>query len=288
MLARLKITYLFESTALWGGNKVGFEQAEALSEAGHAVTILSKDSGPTWYPLKLGVTQVPAFDKSTIPESDILVGTFWPTVKAAYESGKGTTVHLCQGYEADYEEFRHLKSEIDEVYSLKIPKLTISPHLDKLLAEKFGAATYYVGQMLNRDILFPSKEGFLLKSLRHFRSRSFRILVVGPFEGDYKNIASALRGIRSAREKFKVPVRLIRVSQFPLSRSEEEITKPDAYYFHVPSCSMGEIYRKADLLVSMSKECEGFGLPALEAMACGIPTILSRISSHTGFGETQD
>jgi glycosyltransferase involved in cell wall biosynthesis len=38
----------------------------------------------------------------------------------------------------------------------------------------------------------------------------------------------------------------------------------------------------------MSKEEEGFGLPALEAMACGVPTILSSISSYTSFGETHN
>ena len=51
---------------------------------------------------------------------------------------------------------------------------------------------------------------------------------------------------------------------------------------------MGEIYRSADLCISMSKEEEGFGLPALEAMGCGVPTILSRISSHTSFDDSPD
>jgi alpha-1,3-rhamnosyl/mannosyltransferase len=46
---------------------------------------------------------------------------------------------------------------------------------------------------------------------------------------------------------------------------------------------MGEIYRNADLFISTSHEAEGFGLPALEAMGCGIPAILSNISSYTSF-----
>jgi glycosyltransferase involved in cell wall biosynthesis len=51
---------------------------------------------------------------------------------------------------------------------------------------------------------------------------------------------------------------------------------------------MGELYRSADLFISMSKEAEGFGLPALEAMACGIPAILSGISSYRSFDEMPD
>jgi glycosyltransferase involved in cell wall biosynthesis len=46
---------------------------------------------------------------------------------------------------------------------------------------------------------------------------------------------------------------------------------------------MGDIYRSSDMLISLSTEAEGFGLPVLEAMACGIPTILSKIPSHVSF-----
>jgi len=118
--------------------------------------------------------------------------------------------------------------------------------------------------------------------------RPFTILVVGPFQADVKNIATALMGIRLAKERLKVPVKLLRVSQIPLSDEERKIIEPDVYHFHVPHDEMGEIYREADLYISMSKEGEGFGLSAVEAMACGVPTILSRISSHEGFDESPD
>lgn len=278
----LKITYLLESTELWGGNKVALEQAELLSNAGYRITILSKDAGPTWYPLKLPVTQVTNFDAATIPDSDIVIGTFWPTVKAAFEAGKGIPVHLCQGYEAANKELLQLKDAIDEVYSYKIPKLTVSPHLDKFLKERFDAETYYIGQTLNHNIFYPSRVP------RHKKDSPFTILVVGPFEADVKNIPSALIGISIAKKRMNRPLHLIRSSQFPLSTEEEEMIKPAAYHFHVPFSSMGEIYRDADLLVSVSKEAEGFGLPALEAMACGVPVILSSIPSYRSFDAKQD
>jgi glycosyltransferase involved in cell wall biosynthesis/SAM-dependent methyltransferase len=282
MFKPCKITYLFESTTLWGGNKVALEQAEALSEAGHEVTILSKDSGPSWYPLRLPVVSVPEFDASTVPESDIVIGTYWPTVKAAVESKKGVVVHLCQGYEGDYVELRSLKAAIDEVYSYEIPKLTVSPHLDDFIRERFGAETYYVGQMLNRHIFYPARDR------KEETNLPFTILVTGPFEVDFKNVAFTLRGVSLAKEKLGSRIRLVRVSQFPVTSAEKEIIEPDIYHFHVPHYSMGEIYRASDLFVSMSKEAEGFGLPALEAMACGTPAILSRISSYSTFGKIPD
>jgi glycosyltransferase involved in cell wall biosynthesis len=291
MSSKLKITYLFESTTLWGGNKVALEQAEALSDAGYQITLLSKDSGPTWYPLKLPVISAPNFDSVTIPESDIIVGTYWPTVKAAYESGRGMTVHLCQGYEGDYKEISHLKAAIDEVYSYPIPKLTVSPHLDKFLARRFNAETYYIGQMLNRKIFYPSNKRTRekwLEPLRKLGLASLKILVVGPFQGDFKNVPTALGGVLLARKRLGIPIKLVRASQFPLTQEEIELIKPDSYHFHVQHYKMGEIYRNSDLFISVSKEAEGFGLPAIEAMGCGIPVILSRISSYTSFDDRPD
>jgi len=283
MSRNLRITYLFESTDLWGGTKVGLEQAEALSDAGYNVTVLSKDAGPSWYDLRLPVIKVPGFDAATIPESDMIVGTYWPTVKAAVESARGKVVHLCQGYEGDYKELRSLKAEIDEVYSYDIPKLTISPHLDDFLRRRFRAETYYVGQMLNRNVFYPAKSSVNKKD-----GLLLNILVVGPFEVDFKNVAFTLRGVSLAKERLGPTLKLIRVSQFPFTNEEKAIIEPDVYHFHLPHLSMGEIYREADLFVSMSKEAEGFGLPALEAMACGVPAILSEISSYTSFDEPHD
>lgn len=288
-MKKIRITYLLESTDLWGGVKVALEQSELLSEAGHSVTVLSKDSGPKWYPLKLPIFQVSDFNAATIADSDIIVGTYWTTVRAAYECGRGILVHLCQGYEADYKELSHLKAAIEAVYSYKIPKLTISPHLDKLLKERFDSDTHYIGQMLNKNIFYPFKKKKRLINIPNILGiNPLKILVVGPFDVNFKNITTALNAILLAKKRFKLPIKLIRVSQFPISMKEKEIIRPDISHFHVPHQLMGEIYRNADLFISMSKEAEGFGLPAIEAMACGLPTILSKISSYTSLDEIPD
>ena len=274
---RVKITYLLESTDLWGGVKVVFEQAEALSESGYDVTILSKDSNPAWYPLKIPIVKVREFNNNTIPESDLIIGTYWTTLRDACTIKKGILVHLCQGYEAGNKELKHLKEQIDNVYKLKIPKLTISPHLNQFLEKNFNSETYYIGQMINREIFYPD----ITKDDKN--NKNFKILVIGPFEADVKNIATSIKGILIAKKEFNLPIILVRVSQFKLTEEEKSILEPDYYYFHIPYTSMGEIYRNSDLLISMSKEAEGFGLPPVEAMACGIPTILSIVPAHLSY-----
>ena len=51
---------------------------------------------------------------------------------------------------------------------------------------------------------------------------------------------------------------------------------------------MVELYRNAYIFISSSLEGEGFGLPALEALACGVPSILTEISSYKNFDEKMD
>lgn len=279
----MRITYVTYDTDLWGGVCVIFQHLELLSEAGHDVFLTTSSPKPDWYSLKVPLNQIKSLDPSFIPNADIIVATSWPTIKPVVESRKGIPVHLCQGYEAANKEIHHMKDMIDNVYSYNIPKLTTSSHLDRFLRERFNAETYPIGMMLEREIFYPSDALGRKNSPDHFT-----ILVVGPFEADVKNILTALKGITHAKKMLKEPIRLIRVSQFHLTVEEREFMKPDAYHFRVPYHLMGEIYRGADLLISMSKEAEGFGLPALEAMGCGVPTILSNISSYASFDENLD
>ena len=51
-----------------------------------------------------------------------------------------------------------------------------------------------------------------------------------------------------------------------------------SYLGYVPTRDLGKIYGLASLFVYPSLY-EGFGLPPLEAMACGCPTIVSRAAS---------
>ena len=279
----MRITYVTESTDLWGGIYVIFQHVELLVKMGHDAFLTTPGSKPGWHTLKAPVYHVPSLDSDSLPSADIMVATYWSTVKPVVESKRGVPVHLCQGYEGNFKELQTQKSDIDMAYSYDIPKLIVAPHLDGFLSRRFKAKTHYVGQMIDKDTFYP-----LPMSLNDSINRPFTILVVGPFESDFKNIAAALMGIKFAKKRLKTPVKLIRVSQLPLSNEERKILQPDEYHFHVPHNEMGEIYREADLFISISKEAEGFGLPAVEAMACGVPTILSRVSSYMGFDETTD
>ena len=85
-------------------------------------------------------------------------------------------------------------------------------------------------------------------------------------------------------------MKLIRIS--PVDTREEEealIGRIDEYHVQVPPEEVGHMLRSGSgILLSSSDHGEGFGLPAVEAMACGVPAALTDILSYRTFSDPCD
>jgi glycosyltransferase involved in cell wall biosynthesis len=77
--------------------------------------------------------------------------------------------------------------------------------------------------------------------------------------------------------------RLERLSQWPLSEPERRLLEPDAFHCGLAPPEVAGLMRRCDLLVAASWEQEGFGLPALEAMASGLPVLASDVACYRDF-----
>jgi glycosyltransferase involved in cell wall biosynthesis len=80
---------------------------------------------------------------------------------------------------------------------------------------------------------------------------------------------------------------LIRVSQWlPAEKEPTEL----AAEFHVAltTSAMAAVFASSDIFLGPSRSEEGFGLPAAEAMASGVPAILSEIPSFLSWSEQRD
>lgn len=274
----MRICYVQEENSLWGGVKVVFEQAEALQARGHEVLIVSKDRPPDWYDVQVPLRQVETFTTSTIPECDIVIGTFWTTVKAVLQIERGRPVHLCQGYEGDISYYTQLRSEIEALYRTPMLTLTIHEPVTHLLWERFRKKAFTVGQGINHHLFHPATTPREASPLR--------VLLVGPFEVDLKGIREGLLALQPLKQEF--PLQVIRVSQFPQSREEQALGVTDVYHHHLRAEAMPEVYRSCDVVLVPSWANEGFGLPAIEAMACGVPTVLSAIPSFQALAPGTD
>jgi len=110
------------------------------------------------------------------------------------------------------------------------------------------------------------------------------ILYVGSFL-PHKNLPALLRAYKrlssSLREEFKLVFAGNKDWNFPnIYTLVSELSLQDQVIFlgHVPKEDLPTIYSLAYLFVFPSLY-EGFGLPALEAMACGVPVVASNSSS---------
>ncbi len=106
------------------------------------------------------------------------------------------------------------------------------------------------------------------------------VLFVGNLEPK-KNIPMLIRGFFAAKLHRKLPHKLVIAGQraWGLENLERLIRELNAQEFvlftdYVPQAALPALYSLADLLV-MPSLIEGFGMPVLEAMACGCPVLIS-------------
>jgi glycosyltransferase involved in cell wall biosynthesis len=69
---------------------------------------------------------------------------------------------------------------------------------------------------------------------------------------------------------------------------EEALGVTDAFHTMLTPPAMADLYRAADVLVLASDATEGFGLPLLEAMACGTPAVVTDIPAFRTFARPSD
>lgn len=269
----MKIVWVLESLELSGGVGVVVRTAEGLARRGHDVSIVTKDARHDWIAVRVPIVEVPRFDASTLPEADVHVATWFPTVvPTARARRSGKVFHLSQGYEALLPHLAPRRDEIDAAYREPIPKILISPHLRRHLEGRFPGPFHVIPQSVDAAAFRPRGTDPAGPSTLP------AVGLVGPFLAETKGIRVALRAVARLRREGR-PLRLHRVSHLPEEKDEAAITPIDSYLCSLRAAGMPGWYHALDLLLFPAFDAEGFGLPPLEAMAAGVPVVITDIPS---------
>ena len=307
----MKINFTLWSTGLAGGVRAIFEIANRLAERGHFVTITALGGDHSWFPLKVEVNYVepskvfkvlfkvlnpivrlrykrylkyldigallkklkvgfqPDFIKvlsEAIPDCDINVATWFPTSFAVYRSGKGIPFYFLQDYEEQLGGNRYLINMFKESLYLPMNIITGSQWLKDWVKQNYGKDAIVSGYGIDHDVFYPRPK--ILDNIGGVK-------VMGIFRGlKYKGDEDLINALSIASEKIpNITLVMIGNKNTLLKIVREKNIRFNYVFFENPTDDkMAQLYSSVDLFVFAS-HVEGFGLPPLEAMACGTPVV---------------
>jgi hypothetical protein len=272
----MNIAYLMEDTALSGGIRVQLAQADALIARGHRVRIVTKGLPLTWRPSRAEWIYVDEFNTYDARDDDFIIATFWTTLPAAFAIAPEKALHLCQGYEGAFTAYAPIRAEIEAAYRLPIPKLVVTRSLIDI-CKQFSDDVTYIGQIVDDEFFRPRTPP---------ENEPMRVLLCGESQVDLKGVSEGYGAAAHARwfhQKFDV----IRVSPWTPSR-EEPLDSVQEFHVALNTREMTRLMHSCDALIAPNHAEEGFGLPAAEAMASGIPVVMTSIPSYLSFGDVHD
>ncbi len=285
---KLKINFSSLNMGLSGGTRVILELAIRLQAMGHTVTInaIGRNGDTEWFGdipnikvnykfpskisrllhqkiLKESYLDVQAKLLSKMiaqSECDINVATYCLTALPTFESKKGKGFYLVQNYEPLFFKDPIHKAMAEKSYKLPLTKLCVS----KWLQQKVGGN--WIGNGVNTNT-FHKRNSFEEKEPKSI----LYIYRDIPWKGD----TLALETLKQLHDL--CPETSIHIA----SRKKIEINQKFPFKLHtnLTDNELAELYSKVAVLLFTS-DFEGYGLPPLEAFACGTNVVSTNFTGN--------
>ncbi|MFT5927115.1 MAG: glycosyltransferase involved in cell wall biosynthesis [Candidatus Azotimanducaceae bacterium] len=307
----MKFTFLLPNVEISGGNRANFELSNALIELGHEVvifyplvpgrdglgwtsmrkTLVQLLKGVTnifcrglWFDLKAELKPLTYFSHkqlgNALPKADYLIVSWWAHVPLISDlgSGFGEQVHLIRSLEF----WGGPEQKVTQAYQQSLVKIVTSYSLQTQYEQKFGEVDGIVSDGVCLDTFSPgtsqySKDDFVTIGMMYRRQPLKRMAdglqVLSVVAGRHPNLRVMLFGERLKNED-KARLAFI----------------PNWEYTNFPiGHHLRDLYRCLDIFLFTSGPEEAFGLPPLEAMACGcavVSTDVGAVREYATMGET--
>lgn len=288
--AGMRITFILPFAGLAGGIKVAAIYARLLTRRGHAVTVVSQPrrrpgaygwirhvvrhgSLPPVPPATpyldfLGERHVvldrprPVEDRD-VPDADVVIATWWETAEwvARLAPEKGRKFYLLQDYEVFSDQ---TAGRVAATYALPLEKIAVSRYVRDAICSNHGVSDIHVVPNGVDESHFSAPA----RRKSHGLSVGFMYQTAAR-----KNIDLALRVVRDLRRELPE----LRAHAFGQLAPSAEHPVPGWVDYRVNPAqdAIPSIYASCDVWLFTST-AEGFGLPILEALACGTPVIATR------------
>jgi glycosyltransferase involved in cell wall biosynthesis len=284
-----------------GGYKVVYEYANRLQARGHQVTVVHpRNIAPqpgwreyvksrfwplklhwrhqpliSWFPLapRVTVKLVPDLRERYLPDSDVIIATGFETAFAVNECGakKGSKFYFIQ----HYEDWDGDAARVRASWQLPLHKLVIAQWLYNIAVE--------LGEE-HRASYLPNGLDFSVFYVTHppAERRQPRVAMMA-HRLAFKGTSYGLEALRLARQRIpELQAVLFGIEPRPADLDGwcEYVQLPDA-------AALRELYNSVQAFLNPSLS-EGWGLPAMEAMACGCALVSADNQGIRDFAEADE
>lgn len=283
----MRITFVLPFINLTGGVRVLLDYANWLHDAGHDTTVVypcwpyqfqysrrqqwgefvrhrRHDGTVSWFGLRSRLLRVPLVRTMFLPPADLVIATAWPTVfeVASLHRSRGKKIHIVMHHESG----TGPEEIIQEIYQLPFHRIAFSQFVRDSIQDRFGCPIRaVVPNGVDPTLFFPDGD---------VTPRSVLFLY---HPDPRKGAEDGLDALCWLRERMPdVTVRVcgtVRPERLPAWMDFE---------FHPDDEKLRKRYSTSAVLLYPSRY-EGFGLPPLEAMACGCPSVTTPVGAVPEF-----
>lgn len=274
----LKVAFTcHDPRVIGGGNTVLFRYVNWLADLGVGVTIYSCGHHPSWKRVKARFRNFSGYSQmfAAIEEDVVVLYSMWHIEPMLKARPRGKRVyHLRQIYEPfhygrDYQSMLAKKPVIELLESLPLGAITVSPHLQQHYKQQLGIDSLLITNGIDTRLFCPPTS-------TKAQSKTKNIVSVGSpnhFVKGVNVLAKALWIFAAKRPDLHLNWTIVSGHAEP--NALEGIFPKNLNVNHRSGLNlpqMRRLYQDADLVVNPSLY-EGFGLPTLEAMACGATVV---------------